>query len=170
MTGLMRAIRPALAGCLLLAGALPAAEPPRITIEFAPAAAEKMQTFGEEERATLEAAIRTALRRETAKAPAAAGVEIAVTVEDLAPTHPTRAQLAANPAASAAQTKFLGGAALTAELRDANHHVLRSVKHDYSARTLGLGSSSLDPWADARLAIDQFAVKVAAAYRDLPRS
>jgi hypothetical protein len=169
MTGLMRAMRLVLGAMLLLAGALPAAEPPQITIELAPAAAEKMHTFGEEERAMLQAAIRAALERETAKVPAAAGVQIAVTVEDLAPTHPTRAQLAADPAASAAQTKFLGGAALSAELRDANDHVLKAVNHDYSARTLGLGSSSLDPWADARLAIDQFAVKVAAACRDLPR-
>jgi hypothetical protein len=170
MTGLMRAMRLVLAAMLLLAGALPAAEPPRITIDFAPAAAEKMDTFGEEERGPLQAAIRAALERETAKVPTAAGVQIAVTVEDLAPTHPTRAQLAADPAASAAQSKFLGGAALSAELRDANHHVLKAVNHNYSARTLGLGSSSLDPWADARLAIDQFAVKVAAACRDLPKS
>jgi hypothetical protein len=38
------------------------------------------------------------------------------------------------------------------------------------AATLRLGSASLDPWADARLAIDEFAARLAVACRDLPRA
>ena len=170
MTGLRSAMQLTLAAGVLLAGALAAGEPPATTVEFAPAVVAKMQSYGEDQRARLESAIVAAVERETAKVPAATGLQIAVTVEDVAPTRPTREQLAADPAVSDVQTKFIGGAALSAELRDASHHVLRTVSHDYFAPTLWLGSSSFDPWADARLAIDQFAVKVAAACRDLPRS
>ena len=170
----IRARRLALAGGLLLAAALPAAAlraaaPPATTVAFAPAVASRMQSYGEEQRVTLERAIVAAVDRVAAGTPAMTGLEIAVTVEDVAPTHLTPAQLAADPAASAVHNKSLGGAQLSAEVRDASHHVLTVVHHSYFARTLALGSSSLDPWADARLAIDQFAVKLAAACRALPR-
>jgi len=168
MPGSIRAIQLILAASLLLGGALPAGEPPATTIEFAPAAAAKMQGYGEDERATLEAAIRAALAREAGKTPALAERQIVVTVEDVAPTHPTREQLARSPAAATVPTKFLGGAELAGEVRDANQHVVAKVTHRYFARSLELGSSSVDPWADARLAIDRFAVKLAAACRDLP--
>lgn len=167
MTSKMRLRRLALAAGLLLAGALSALEPPTTTIEFAPAVVAKMQGYGENERATLEAAIRAAVAREAARTPAMAGRQITVTVEEVAPTHPTREQLASNPAVDPVLTKFLGGAELAGEVRDANQHVVAKVTHRYFAPTLALGSSSLDPWADARRAIDQFAVKLAAACRDL---
>jgi len=168
MPGSIRAIRLILAAGLLLGGPLSAGEPPATTIEFAPAAAAKMQDYGENERATLEAAIRAAVAREAAKTPAMAGLQIAVTVVDVAPTHPTREQLANNPAASPVLTKFIGGAELAGEVRDANQHVVATVTHSYFARSLELGSSSIDPWGDARRAIDQFALKLAAACRDVP--
>jgi hypothetical protein len=162
--------RGAAAAGLSLAGALSAASPPATTVTFTPAVTAKMQTYGEDQRATLEAAILAAVAREASRTPAMAGLEIAVTIEDVAPTHPTPAQLAGDPAMSATGSKFLGGAQLSAEVRDAGHQALAVVHHSYFARTLALGSSSLDPWADARLAIDEFAVKVAAACRGLPRS
>jgi len=170
MTAWKQGTRLALAAGLLLAGALPAAPPPPTTVELVPAVAAKMQSYGEDQRALLQQAILAAVAREAARTPAMAGLEIAVTIEDVTPTRPTPAQLAADPAASATHSKFLGGAQLRGEVRDASHHPLAVVNHGYSARTLALGSSSLDPWADARLAIDQFAVKLAAACRDLPRS
>ncbi len=170
MTDMPWARRLALAGGLLLAGTLAAAAPPATTVGFAPAVVAKLQSYGEDQRATLKEAILAAVGRAAATTPAMAGLEIAVTVEDVTPTHLTPAQLAADPAASAVHNKFLGGAQLTAEVRDANHRVVTAVHHSYFARTLELGSSSLDPWADARLAIDQLAVKLAAACRALPRS
>ena len=157
------------AAALVLGGASAAASPPAATVEFAPALAAKMQGYGEDQRAPLEQAILAAVARGGAGCPAMAGLEIAVTVEDAAPTHPTPAQLAADPAMSPTLSKSLGGARLRGELRDASHHVRAEVRHEYFAPTLGLGSSSLDPWADARLAIDQFGVKLTAACRALPR-
>lgn len=156
------------AAALALGGASAAASPPAATIEFAPAVAAKMRGFGEDQRALLEKAILAAVARAGAGCPAVAGLEIAVTVEDVAPTHPTPAQLAADPAMSPTLSKSLGGARLSGKVRDGGHHALAEVEHEYFAPTLGLGSSSLDPWADARLAIDQFAVKLTAACRALP--
>lgn len=156
------------AAALLAAGAQ--AAQPQTTVTFAPAVALRMAVYGEGERAALEAAIDTALARATRGAPLPAGLAIKVTVEDVAPSHPTREQLMADPAADPTQTHLLGGAQLAGEVRDASGHVLTTVTHRYFPITLALGSSSLDPWADARLAIDQFAVKLAAACRDLSRS
>lgn len=165
----LRFIGMMLAGAVLLASAARAAQPPA-TVAFAPAVADRMADYGESERATLEAAIDTALARATRGAPLPAGLTIEVTVEDLAPSHPTREQLMANPAADPTRTHFLGGAELAGAVRDSSGHVLTTVSHRYFPPTLGLGSASKDPWADARLAIDQFALKLAAACRGLPRS
>lgn len=137
------------------------------TVNFAPAVA--MASYGESERTTLEAAVDAALARATRKAPLPAGVSIQVTFEQLAPSHPTHAQQMADPAVDPIRTHFLGGAELVGVVRDASGHVLTTVKYSHFPPTLRLGSVSLDPWADARLAIDQFAVKLAAACRDLKR-
>lgn len=170
MTDRLWVRRLALAGGLLLAGALSAAAPPAITVEFAPAVAGRMPAFGQDERRTLESAVDTALTRAVRELPLPAGVTIQVTFEELEPSHPTRTQLMANPAADPTRTHFLGGAALAGEVRNANGHVLSTVSHRYFPLTLSLASASLDPWADARLSIDQFAIKLAAACRALPRS
>ena len=165
----LRSLRVMLVAALVLAPAVQAAQP-QTTVAFAPAVADRMAAYGEGERTTLESAIDTALARATRDAPLPAGLAIQVTVEDLAPSHPTREQLMANPAADPTRTHFLGGAELAGEVRDASGHVLTTVTHRYFPLTLRLGSASKDPWADARLAIDQFAIKLAAACRDLPRS
>jgi len=160
----------ALAAAAVLGGASGAAAPPVTTVEFAPAVAAKMPAFGEDERRTVESAVATALTRAFREVPLPAGVTIQVTFEELEPSHPTRTQLMANPAADPTRTHFLGGAALAGAVRDANGHVLTTVSHRYFPLTLRLASASLDPWADARLSVDQFAVKLAAACRALPRS
>lgn len=127
-----------------------------------------MQDYGESERASLESAVTAAIARATGKLALPAGLKLQVTVEDVAPTHPTRAQVAANPSISATDSHFLGGAELTGTLEDGSGHALTTVRHRYFAPTLELGSASFDPWADAHLAIDQFARKVATACRALP--
>ncbi len=169
MSQVLRSIGMILGCALLLASASQGAEP-RTTVTFAPAVAGRMAAYGEAERATLESAVDTAVQRATRQVPLPAGATIQVTFEELAPSHPTRAQLMANPAADPTRTRFLGGAGLTGEVRDASGHVLATVRHRYFPPTLRLASASLDPWADARLAIDQFAIKLAAACRDLKRS
>ena len=86
----------------------------------------------------------------------------------LAPTRLTRAQLADNPSLDVLHSKSLGGAELKGEVLDAQQHVLTTVSYRYFAPTITLGSLARDPWADARLAIDGFARKLATACRNLP--
>jgi len=86
------------------------------------------------------------------------------------PSSSTPQQVFDDPAVDAVRTKYLGGAALIGYVRDAKQHVVAVVTYRHFAPTLVQGSASLDPWADARLAIDQFAAKLAAACRDLPAS
>lgn len=165
----LRSIGVVLVGAVLLASAGRAAQSPA-TVTFAPAVADRMAAYGQGERAALASAIDTAVARATRKAPLPQGLTIQVTVEDLAPSHPTREQLMANPSLDPTWSQSLGGAQLAGVVRDASGHILITVTHRYVAPTLGLGSASKDPWADARIAIDQFALKLAAACRDLPRS
>jgi hypothetical protein len=169
MSNPSRSIGMILAVALPLASASQAAAP-LTTVTFAPAVAASMPAFGEAERTTLESAVDSAVTRATRPVSLSAGVTIRVTFVELAPSHPTRAQLMANPALDPTRTHFLGGAELTGEVRDASGHVLTTVSHRNFPPTLGLASASWDPWADARLAIDQFASKLAAACRALQRS
>lgn len=161
----------ALVAGLLLAPALTAGQLPVAAVDFSPAAMDKLQQqYGENEAATLQSAILAAVSQEAARVDIPAGLTVTVTVRDIAPTHPTRKQSADNPALDVIETKYIGGADLAGEVRDANQRILTTVTYRYFAPTLKLGSISLDPWADARLSIDRFAVKVAAACRRLHKT
>jgi hypothetical protein len=153
---------------VLLTPALPASQDVGTVIEFSPQVTAQLQRYGDDEAATLRAAINTALARATGGVALPEGARITVTLQDVAPTHPTRKQLSDDPAQDIARTKFLGGAELAGSVQDASKHLVASVSYRHFAPTLGLGSASLDPWADARLAIDQFALKLAAACRARP--
>jgi hypothetical protein len=165
----------AAATALLLAPALPAAqtlppaEPSARAVDFAPAAAAKMQRYGKAERATLRSAIVSAVSHESSCRAIPAGLTVSVTVDNVAPTRPTAKQLGDDPSLDVVRTKYLGGAELTGEVRDASQRVVATVTYRYFPQTLALGSVSRDPWADARLAIEGFADKLAAACRDLSR-
>ena len=87
-------------------------------MNFAPTVTEKLQRYGTREDTTLRSAILTAVSRETDCREIPAGVEVIVLLKDIAPTHPTRQQLANNPALDVVQTKYLGGAELAGEVRD----------------------------------------------------
>jgi hypothetical protein len=154
----------------LLAPVLLAGELSVAAIDFAPRVTTKLQRYGADEAATLRSAILAAVARETGRVAMPANLAVTVRVQDIAPTHPTAKQVSDDPAVDAARTKYLGGAELIGYVRDANQHLLATVTYRHSAPTLVQGSASLDPWADARLAIDQFAAKLAAACRDLPAS
>jgi hypothetical protein len=156
------------AAALLLAHASAAAPLAVTGIDFAPAVNAKWPEYGEAEARTLRTAIRAAVAREKECGAVPQGVGVNVTVEDLAPTRLTRKQSADNPSLDVVQSKSLGGAELKGELLDGQQHVLTTVSYRYFAPTLYLGSVSRDPWADARLAIDGFAVKLASACRNLP--
>jgi uncharacterized lipoprotein YbaY len=169
MTTLRQRLIP-VAAAALFAPALFAGQPLATRIEFSPQVEAKLAHYGSEEGATLQAAIVASVARETARLAIPKGAIVKVTLQDVAPTHPTRQQLSDDPAQDVARTKFLGGAELVGSVQDASQQVLATVSYRHFAPTLGLGSASLDPWADARLAIEQFAVKLAAACRNLPAS
>jgi hypothetical protein len=152
---------------LCLAAPVQAGEISVSAVDFAPAVAVKMQDeYGQSEAATLRSAIVSAVARASGRAPARCTV--AVTVRDVAPTHPTRRQSADNPALDVIRTRYLGGADLRGELRDSKHQALGGVSYRYYAPALALGSISVDAWGDARLAIDGFAARLASACREAP--
>jgi len=151
------------AAALLAPGLL--AAPLAVTgIDFAPAVNAKWPEYGQAEAATLRTAIRAALAREKDCGTVPNGVGINVTVEDLAPSRLTR-----NPSLDVVHSKSLGGAELKGEVLDAQQRVLTTVSYRYFAPTITVGSVARDPWADARVAIDGFAAKLAAVCRNLPQ-
>jgi len=155
---------------LLLAASLAAAPLAVTGIDFAPAVNAKWREYGKPEAATLRKTIRAAVAGQNECSGLPEGVAVNVTVEDLAPTRPTRQQSLDNPSLDVVRSKSLGGAELKGELLDGQQHVLTTVSYRYFAPTLYEGSVSLDPWADAQLAIDGLARKLAAACRNLPQN
>ena len=156
---------------LLLAPAVLAGAFSDVQVDFAPAAMAKMQQqYGEGEVASLRSAILAAVSRPARKVDIPAGLKVTVMVRSVTPTHPTRKQAGDNPSLDVVHTKYIGGADLAAEVRDAIQHVLAKVAYRHFPPTLKEGSNSLDPWADARLAIEQFGMKLADACRNLPGS
>jgi len=136
-------------------------------IDFAPAVTAKLQDYGESEGATVRDAILTAVSR-ASQPRVPAGVSVAVTVLDLAPSRLTRKQLNDDPSLDVLHSRSLGGAELKGEVRDAQQHLLTTVSYRYFAPDIAAASPARDPWADARVAVDGFAAKLAAAARDLP--
>ena len=161
-----------LLGWFAPAATLRAAEPTKmtpttVTVDFSPPVQIKLQRYGKEEGGVLQARIEAAVVNACDKGKVPPGVTLAVTVVDVAPTHATREQLNADPALDPVSTRYLGGADLTGSLRDDKDQVFATVKHRYFPTSLKWRSRSFDPWADANIAIEQFADKVGAACRRL---
>jgi hypothetical protein len=151
---------------LLLTPALPAAQLPEAMVDFAPAVVASLRDrFGMDEMVVLRAAIVTAVARETQHINVPPGLTVMVTVRDVTPTHPTRRQQTSEPGIDPERTRFLGGADLAGVVRDTQGHVVADVMYRYYPPTLEMGSLKLDAWADAQVAIDQFAAKLGAACR-----
>ncbi|HEX4388575.1 MAG TPA: hypothetical protein VH109_08110 [Steroidobacteraceae bacterium] len=121
------------------------------------------EDYGVDEEGALREAIVSALSRALAPVTLPRPLGARISVENVLPTRPTRAQTDANPGMSDLRSKYRGGAALTAELRDAQGNLVSTVRYDYFAPTVPAGSPAHDPWADARLAIDGLAARLAAA-------
>jgi hypothetical protein len=160
----------AVLGGLLLAAVAPARQTLPTTVVFAPVVSAHIEHYGREQGAVVQSAIVEAVSRAMADVPLPAGATLTVTVEELAPTRATRKQQADDPGLDIVRTKYLGGASLAGEVLDAKGQVLTTVRYRYFPPTLRLGSLSRDPWADARLAIEQFAFNLAVACRKLPAS
>jgi len=90
-------------------------------------------------------------------------ISVVVEIEDIAPSHPTREQLNADPALAAGKTGYLGGADLLGAVLDEVNlgQIVREMHHRYFAPSLKRRSPSPDTWADANVAIDQLAVIMA---------
>jgi len=156
---------------LLLVQAAFAAGAHEATIDFDAAASAAIQkTYGAHEEGVLRAAIADALARQESHAAIPTGLTLKVTVRQVLPTHPTMQQQLDNPSLSPVQTRYLGGADLVGEVRDASQQVLAKVDYRNFVDVPASGSASLDPWADARVAIDRFAARFAATWGKLPKS
>lgn len=162
------AVIAAAAGLWYLPAAL-AGQLPVSAVDFSPAAQQKMQRYGEQDRATVQSAILVAVSREAGRVAIPPDLTVAITVQDLVPTHPTRQQQTEDPTLDILRTRYLGGAELSAQVHDAHERVLTTVHYRHFPLTVELGSRSSDPWADARVAIDEFAARLAAACHKLPR-
>jgi hypothetical protein len=157
------------ASVLLLTQAVFAEASREAIVDFAPAVATMLQrTYGIKEAGVLRSDILAAVAKEESHAPIPDGLTLKVTVRKVMPTHPTMKQQLDDPSLSPARTRYLGGAELVGELRDSKQQVLATINYRNFADVLPAGSPSLDPWADARQAIDAFAARVAAAWDKLP--
>src|SRR5215468_8590327 len=102
----------------LLAGVLPAAPLAVTGIDFAAAVNAKWPEYGKAEAATLRKTIRAAVAGQKECSVVPEGVGVNVTVQDLAPTRPTRQQSLDNPSLDVVRSKSLGGAELKGEVVD----------------------------------------------------
>jgi hypothetical protein len=137
--------------------------PPRLEARF-------RDDYGVDEQGVLREAIGAALARALAPVTLPRPLGARIRIENVLPTRPTRAQTDADPGMSDLRSKYRGGAALTAELRDAQGELVGRVSYEYFAPTVPTGSPAHDPWADARLAIDGLAARLAAACAALPHA
>ena len=151
-----------LTGALLVLTTVLAA-PPTATVSYAPAVQQNLQDrFGAAEGDALRADILAAISRHMGKLAMPPGTAVSVTVTDLAPTRPTRRQQSDEPTLDPLLTQYLGGAELHGVVHDAAGRALRNFAPDLRA-----GSVARDPWADARLAVEGFAARLAAACKTL---
>ncbi|HEY6455009.1 MAG TPA: hypothetical protein VIY90_06945 [Steroidobacteraceae bacterium] len=159
----------ALGASMLLAQGVFAEAAKDTTVDFDPSVTTLLKsTYGVKETGVLRSDILAAVAKEASHAPIPDGLTLTVTVRKIMPTHPTMKQQLDNPSLSPARTRYLGGADLVGELRDSKQQVLATVNYRNFVDVMPAGSPSLDPWADARLAIDAFAAKLAATWDKLP--
>jgi len=159
----------ALVAATALAG--PAPSGPEVAVTLAPALSDRLERSGDAaERAVLRQLATEAMHESVARAigRGAHRVRVDVVIEDAAPSHPTRAQLARTPSLDALRTHSSGGARLTAEVRDETGRRLARIAHEHYAPDLDRASPAGDPWADARVAIDGAAARLAQALRTAP--
>ena len=80
-----------------------------------------------------------------------------VTIERVAPTHPTIKQQLDNPSLDPTRTMYRNsGAALAGQVLDSSGRVLTTVKYDYFGGYQLPLSPATDAWSEARVAIEGF--------------
>ncbi|MET0181725.1 MAG: hypothetical protein ABW199_02440 [Caulobacterales bacterium] len=151
--------------------ALPAfAEPVALArVSFSADFQEKLEDkLGVREGATLEAEINDALTRELARTGASVAESAPVTIEttiiDARANKPTFEETVQNVSLSYGGSVSTGGAELTGVVRGADGREIARVSHRYYQNDVAF--ASFTTWGDAERAINGYARKVAAAYRD----
>jgi len=164
------ATRAAIAASVLLAQVVLAEAPQSPAVDFDPSVTAQLQNaYGPAEAGVLREAIIAAVAKEARREPMPAGLTLKVTVRQIAPSHPTRKQQTDDPTLDPVKTHYAGGADLVGEILDAKQQVLATVGYRNFAIELSLASPSWDAWADARVAIDRFAAKLATTWSRLPK-
>lgn len=155
------------ASAFLFAGAASAQSSLLAPIVFAPEFQTQLEEeYGVREGEVLREAVARAVNDAIARRAVAPGVSIGVeiTIVDADPNRPTMQQLRDEPGLDAARSISLGGAELRAVLRGPDGAVLSEVTHRrYNHDLFDIGSAA-STWSAARVAIRQFANKVADAY------
>ena len=144
-----------------------AGRPVAVTVTFGPALESKLgASYGTEEAEVLRAcvvrSVGEALEQRRGGRPGTPAASIAVVITDAQPSHPTRRQRSDNPSLDPLRSVSLGGADLNGTVRAADGRVLATVSHRHFAPNFELASPAGDAWADARVAIQQWAADVVA--------
>jgi hypothetical protein len=134
-----------------------------ITVTLAPALAERLDTsLGIEEGPVLQRIVTEAVARAVTPDRCRDTARIDITLAEAEPTHPTRRQLIDQPGLDFLRSKSIGGAALSAKIFNADGKVIDTVSYRRYPPTIQWASEAAETWSDARLAIDNFATKLAA--------
>jgi hypothetical protein len=157
-----RELRGALALLGLLAATTAVAGSPPINVTISPALTEHLdRSLGVEEGPVLQRIVTQAVTKAIAPDRCRDTARIDITLREADPSHPTRRQLVDQPGLDFLRSKSIGGAALSAKLFNADGQVIDTVDYRRYPPTLQFGSVAADTWSDARLAIDDFAAKLA---------
>jgi hypothetical protein len=158
----IRELRAAFALLGLLAATTAVAGSPPITVTFAPALAERLdRLLGLEEGPVLQRIVTEAVAKAIAPDRCGDTARIDITLRQADPSHPTRRQLVDQPGLDFLRSKSIGGATISAKVFNADGQVIDTVDYQRYPPTLQFGSVAADTWSDARLAIDDFAAKLA---------
>jgi hypothetical protein len=160
-----------LAGAAALAFATAAAADPVpvAPISYSPEFQQELNDdLGAREGVYLSAQVTRAVARELAERGATMSASAPLTIEisiiDADPNRPTFQQLADQPSLDGFRSISIGGAELRAVLRGADGSVVSEITHRRYNHSLADIQGAATTWSEARVAIRQFANKVADAY------
>lgn len=122
-------------------------------------------SLGDDEIPALQQLVSSAVNKSIGSKACGKALRIHIQIEDAAPTHPTRWQMANDPSIDFLHSKSIGGADLTGRLLGADGQALATVKYRRYAPDIRTISVVADAWADTRLTVDQFASELAGACR-----
>ncbi len=130
-----------------------------------PLMAQLHDNFGDDEIPALQQLVSAAVDKALGSTACGKAVGVQIEIENAAPTRPTRSQMQKDPSIDFVHSKSVGGADLTGRLIGADGQVVATVPFRRYAPDIRTISAAAESWADARLAIDQFADKLSAACR-----